>query len=468
MFEDWLDILLRGTYEASLPTLTVTSEEIGTLTGSGQISWGGDSEIRIQAVTNGGDTLTNLLFGRLATPGHLVSHSTFLTFSGRTQQGWELTADQVPRNGYRTHINLPDVVWDLGISGITFRHESLSPTGRSLRILMGPLPPQWVRITETDISNEVFGHRAACMDWLTTTCSIGRVSARQRSNEWFEVQVLPNKGVPMCETNVACTAIARAFAFILGRRCMIRGYEEINETSKTHRLNAYYPKTTRNTLLQPLGWQLEFMQNVERLLGMAIDFFLTELGERVAPYLHLCWDTADNYHLTRLAISSICVEGILHVATAKMGPMQPQADPADLAAFQSWLNSSPAGFSEQFLNRLNGLGGMFGKLSANEIFRDWISRGVLGITQDDFEAWKAIRHPSAHGRLTDAGSQDELQTRVFRHDRVQNLLNKIVLQLMKYTGAYIDYSQPNFPSAQFPAFQRMTTAAPFPSPGCRR
>ena len=35
MFEDWLDILLRGTYETSLPTLTVTSRRKGSKKGDG-------------------------------------------------------------------------------------------------------------------------------------------------------------------------------------------------------------------------------------------------------------------------------------------------------------------------------------------------------------------------------------------------------------------------------------------------
>lgn len=164
VFEDWLDILLRGTYEVSLPTLTVTSGEIGTLTGSGQISWNADSGIRIQAVTDGGDVLTRLLFGGFGMPGHLIAHSTYLTFRGRTQQNWELTADQMSRDGHRTHTNLPDVVWDLGTSGITLRHETSVPMGRSLRILMGPLPPHWVRMTETEVRNEVFGHCSSRRD----------------------------------------------------------------------------------------------------------------------------------------------------------------------------------------------------------------------------------------------------------------------------------------------------------------
>ena len=452
VFEDWLDILLRGTYEVSLPTLNVTSGEIGTLTGSGQISWNADTGIRIQAVTNGGDKLTSLLFGGFGLPGHLIAHSTFLTFSGRTDHAWDFTADQTPRDGHRTHTNLPDVVWDLGTSGLTLRNVSSVPLGRRLRILMGPLPPAWVRRTETEVHNEVFGGRSSQCDWLTTTCSIGRVSARQRSDDWFEVRVEPNEGAPMREADAVCTAVARAFGFVLGRRCVIRGYEEINENRETRRLSTLYPNTTKNTLLQPLGWQLEFTQNVERLLGLAINFFLTDVGERVAAYLNLCWDTADNSHLTQLTMSSICVEGLLRVAAETIGPTQPQVDPTDLRTFQAWINSQPAGISQQFLNRLNGLTGMFDSLSANEMFRDWISRGVLGTTRDDLDAWRETRNPSAHGRLTAAGSRKERQARIFRHVRVQNLLNKIVLQLMGYAGTYIDYAQPGHPSAEFPVF----------------
>jgi hypothetical protein len=452
MFEDWLDVLERGSYEVAIPALTVTSGEIGTLRGSGQISWNGESEIRIQAATDGGEVLNGLLFGGLGTPGHLIAHSTFLTFAGRTQENWELTADSMPRNGHRTHTNLPDVVWDVHTTAITLQHETTVAMGRLLRILMGPVPPQWVRITETDVRNAAFGHRSSRRDWLSTTCTIGRVSARQRSDKWFEVRVVPDDGQPMCAAYTACTAIARAFGFILGRRCVLRGHEEYNERNQTRRLSTRYPETTSNALLQPLGRDILFLENAERLLGLAIDFFLTDLGDRVAPYLYLCWDTADNSHQTQLAISSICVEGLLRVAAETLGPTQPQVDPADITAFQAWLKTTPAEFSQRFLNRLGGLTTMFRNLSTNEIFRDWVSRNVLGVTRDDSQAWSDTRNPSAHGRVSAAGSQDELQTRVFRHARVANLLNRILLQLMRYRGPYIDYAQSGFPPAEFPYF----------------
>jgi len=254
----------------------------------------------------------------------------------------------------------------------------------------------------------------------------------------------------MCDASTICTAIGRAFGFAFGRRCVIRGFEEINENIETRRIDNCYPASTRNSLLQPLGVQIAQMENLERLLGLAVDFFMTELGERAALYFYLSRDTVDNSHMTRLAMSSICVEGLLRLAAETLGPTQPQVDQVDLSAFQAWLSTPPIGFSQQFLNRLGGFAGVFRNLSANEIFRDWVSRGILGVTKADLQAWSDIRNPAAHGNLTLAPNQEKLQSRVFCHHRLQNLQNKIILQLMGYTGVYIDYAQPGFPHATFP------------------
>jgi hypothetical protein len=450
--EDWLDILLRGRYEVSLPNLTVSSSQIGALNGSGQIGWNPEEGIRIQAVTNGRDIFMSSLGRDICPPGHLIPHSTFHTFSGQTQDGWELTADKVSPGGNRIHSNNPSVVWDRKTPGITLLKDRTAGEGRSLRILMGPPPPQWVRMTKTEVHNSVFGTGSSRRDWLTTTCKIGVISARERSDEWFEVMVLPNENEPIRPTNEVCTAVARAFGFIFGRRFVIRGHEDINENGKTRRLDTQFTETTTNTLLLPLGTYLEFMVNGERLLGLAIDFFLTELGQRVAHYLYLCWDTADNSHVTRLTTSSICLEGLMREAAKSMGPTKPHVDHADLNAFRTWRSSQPDGLSQQFLNRLNGLVSSFSSLTAKDIFRDWINRQVLEVTKDDLNSWDKIRNPSAHGQMAASGSRDELQTRVSHHTRIQNLQNKIVLQLMGYTGTFVDYAQPGFAAAVFPFF----------------
>lgn len=457
MFGDWIDILLKGSFEVSIPTLTVTGGEVGTLTGSGRISWNTESGIRVHAVTNGADILFEL-FPQSPNPGHIILESSYVTFSGGTQRNWEFTTDPTNCAGYQIHSGQPHVVWDLNTEGITLRKNRSTTIGGHLRILMAPSLPIWVRSTETEVRNDVFGRRSGCLDWLTTTCSFGRVSARKRSDDWFEVLVKPDAGDQLRDAPALCVAVWQAFSFVLGRKCAVRGYEENNATATIRRLDTHFRESSTNTLLQPLGFGSKFLINVERLLGLAIDFFLTDIGRRVAPFLQICWDAADNSYETQLVVCSICIEGLLRLAAKTLGPNRSQIDPTDLDAFRAWLRSPPPQFSRHFLRRLEGYVGMVSKLSANEIFRDWIDRGVLGVTRDDLKAWRDTRHPSAHGDITAAENLDELQSRVFRHARIQNLLNKIVLQLMGYTGDYIDYAQDGHPAAKFPAFSEGAAA----------
>jgi hypothetical protein len=215
---------------------------------------------------------------------------------------------------------------------------------------------------------------------------------------------------------------------------------------------------TRNTLLRPLGWELTYLGNVEPLLGPTIDFFLTEVGEQVATFLYVCWDAADNAQATRLAISSICVEGLLKLAAKTIGPAKRESCDADIAALEKWIAGKPEGFTEQFLKRLGGLKGMLTELGPKDIFRDWIARGVLGVTKEDMDAWSDTRNPSAHGKLsTTVGSQPKLQVRVSRDTRVQSVLNRIILKLIGYKGEYIDYSKPGYLPAAFPSEPRSPT-----------
>jgi hypothetical protein len=151
-----------------------------------------------------------------------------------------------------------------------------------------------------------------------------------------------------------------------------------------------------------------------------------------------------------------------------MGPAEPDDCDPDFSALDAWIASKPAGFNPQFLARLSGLQSSFNSLSPKDIFRDWIRRGILGMTVDDMKAWSDTRNPSAHGKLsTILDSQPKLQIRVSQHARVQSVLNRIILKLIGYTGEYIDYSKPGhfpavFPSEPVPPGD-VTTPPPAPS-----
>ncbi len=453
MIDDWIDVLLSGSYDIKLPTLSVTSGSTEPMLGSGTINWRADSGIRLQAVTDGGKELNQIIFEPMQFPGTLIPHSTYLTFSGHTQNNWDVSTYPTSRDGCSLNSSRPEVVWDLSIDGVTLEHKSSGNTNRLLRILIGPLPQGgWTRFTETEVTNEYFGGSSSHRDWLYSYTNFGQIAARQRSIAWFEVQVFSDDGKPMGDPDKICTAVARAFGFILGRRSAIRGYELINEGKTTRRFDIRHSKSTKNTLLPPLGWQMTYLSNIERLLGPTIDFFLTELGERVAAFLYVCWDAADNAHQTQLAISCICVEGLLQVAAETMGPTKPDNCSADFAALEKWVEGQPSGFSTPFLMRLIGLKSMFSSLGAKDIFRDWIAREILAVTREDMDAWSSTRNPSAHGKLTTtAESQPKLQVQANRHARVQSILNRIILKMIGYTGEYVDYSRHGYPPAMFPS-----------------
>lgn len=56
----------------------------------------------------------------------------------------------------------------------------------------------------------------------------------------------------------------------------------------------------------------------------------------------------------------------------------------------------------------------------------------------------------AMGRECAARGHVEFQGQLNEFDRVQNLMNRIVLHLLGYTGPYCDYAQPGWPVAPFP------------------
>src|SRR5687767_5056594 len=87
-----------------------------------------------------------------------------------------------------------------------------------------------------------------------------------------------------------------------------------------------------------------------------------------------------------------------------------------------------------------------------DTLRDWADRGILGITAEDIEAWSRTRNPAAHaGLVAPTKDRDETQVLLNRYHRVLNMLNRIVLQLIGYTGQYTDYSRPGWPDVEFPA-----------------
>ena len=149
-------------------------------------------------------------------------------------------------------------------------------------------------------------------------------------------------------------------------------------------------------------------------------------------------------------MTSICLEGILGIVS--QGPPSRSGESAqDREKFENWIKSNPDGVSDRFANRLRGFLGMLGQRRPVDALRDWQEHGILSVAKEDVDAWQNTRNPSAHGKLVGpAPDRDQLQTRMSRYHRLQNLINRIVLHLVGFRGRYVDYAQPGWVETDFP------------------
>lgn len=306
-------------------------------------------------------------------------------------------------------------------------------------------------MTHTEIRNESFEGRSSRFDWLQTTTRLGTVVARQRSDQWFEVELMVENESADGSPFEIVHAVAQAFGFVLGRRVWVQGLEDVRTDREIRELYRYR-EVTAASLPSPLGERSVYAQNVETLLGKTIDFFLTKQGRKVAQILDLCWDTVDNDFNTRIALVSISVESLLRLASEGHPEKDSSYTPADRDALLSWVEGAGSSLTERFLKRVHGFINALSQRRPIDVLWSWHREDKLGITLEDIDAWEKSRNPSAHGAF--AGPLPEiakLQRRVDRFHRVQNLMNRIVLHLIGYQGPYMDYArwaEDEFPPAK--------------------
>src|SRR5439155_26381545 len=120
----------------------------------------------------------------------------------------------------------PYVTWDYRADGLELTQPHADSDSRELRALLGPPPKEWTRATEIEIRNQYFDSSHGELDWLLTEPSVGKVAARRRTDEWFEIRVHVNHESRDADTYAVLNAIARAFGFVLGHRVFARGHED--------------------------------------------------------------------------------------------------------------------------------------------------------------------------------------------------------------------------------------------------
>ncbi|MGC3971590.1 MAG: hypothetical protein QM775_30880 [Pirellulales bacterium] len=96
------------------------------------------------------------------------------------------------------------------------------------------------------------------------------------------------------------------------------------------------------------------------------------------------------------------------------------------------------GFSEAFQNRLAGFLMNINAVNVKNLLNKWADATKFGITKDDVTAWSKLRNAAAHGRRFTGGSVEERQEQFHKSDRIESLINRLVLSMMKYEGRFHD------------------------------
>lgn len=450
---DWIAVLARDHLALTLPVLTLVQGGIPRFQGSGQIAWDKNSGVKIRAVTDGAPELRKS-FGRIgASVGKLIPLETYISATGKTQDGWDISTVAVPRQGYSVSFESPHVLWDITSDGLTLTRSlppRVRPQRRMIRALLEPPPKHWPRRTTTEVHNEFFGGMSSQADWLQVTTRLGTLVARRQSDRAFEVRLLFETNASTDDPFEITHAVARAFGFALGRRIWIYGLEDVTVDRERRELYLYR-EPTDNSLRPPLGDGIVYLEHVESLLGSAVDFFLTAQGREVAEHLELCWDTADNDFTTSITVVAITLESLLRMASKSVAIGEPRYTSDDRDALLSWIEARVGLRTRRFLDRVHSFVNSLDHQRPIDVFWSFHRQGLLGVTPEDIDAWQHSRNRAAHGAL--AGTRpgrEELQRRFDRILRVHNLINRIVLHFIGYTGSYIDYGEAGWPDTQFP------------------
>ncbi|WP_459554612.1 hypothetical protein [Lacunimicrobium album] len=94
-----------------------------------------------------------------------------------------------------------------------------------------------------------------------------------------------------------------------------------------------------------------------------------------------------------------------------------------------------------FRNRIDGLLGQLYQENAKSKMRGLKEKSF--ILNDDIGAWSDLRNPSAHGQILAVDIDNAI---IFKVGRVTSLLYKLMFLIIRYQGAYTDYSQIGWPN----------------------
>lgn len=313
--------------------------------------------------------------------------------------------------------------------------------------------------------NPFFGHEGGGRDWLRVQSDGATAALRKGENDrqWFAFAAKQGETADVVKHS---EAFLTALSFVVGESVSWLAFITYSGTSEIIRLRQ--PSRKRKGILnQPLPAR-PFQETETELLAKATTFFYDKPNSRVGHLLGICWDVLGGYCHSEYAVVCIVVEALSNFVIEKFmagetpegmalkdeseqldkfkpaaiaairncDQIDQQKDARSIARVTKWIESmsirqSPKGETiETAIQLINS------------------SRSTkIDISRDEIGAWKKLRDCVTHGEFrTGPDSIADFPEENHQFDCCVNIINKLVLGLIGYTGPFRDYSKPNYPN----------------------
>jgi len=281
-----------------------------------------------------------------------------------------------------------------------------------------------------------------------------RFEVRQESEHTIVTLQLPGGAL----TAATPSRLHEALQFVLGQQLSVMGIETSSGGQQTTRLISPSMDRGEGKMHPPL----EFHRFDEggHIWRMFVDYFRHVHANADAGWHPISRHVGSAIESTAASLDAevlalaVAVEGLAGECFPKLAPAS-AALLAELDAVEIAL--AAVKMSDQTRQRVNGTIGQMRKARNSDLLRAFIANSHL--PSGLLKSWSSLRNTSAHGG-GDGGREIERTLRL--RSEVLTLMYSIVFAAIKYAGPRTDYSQPGWPTAEWPIPQR-PSAGPAPA-----
>jgi hypothetical protein len=396
-------------------------------------------------------------FGLRLKPGEILREEEYCKIEAISQRGLKVS---IPRVSYpNTEQSIP------GFAKLTFfPHEVLFrssfPLDSTKSLINGVITPLSHLPSNDDYKitndNPVFGYKYADR-WFNMETNEVHFGLMKDDSGICHLAVWTEKETGSPLEDVA-DAFLQALSFRYGKKVEWLAYTKEANGLKETKLKKY--KVESRSFYPPLPLDSDKLRpEVEKaeidLLRKATALFFNKDQRSILSSLAMSWDSTANYFSNQSLIVSISVERLVSKMIELYPPEDLKQEEEKFAAYKQRIvgviSNDQNLKSEKFIDRIVKGIDSFSFLNTQEKLNRIKSSSLkMEVTDDEINAWKKMRHPLAHGKSDyNYEDEDELQERMDFLACAANILNKLILALLKYEGPFRDYSTRGWPLKQF-------------------